>query len=309
MYAQVDKYKENRGGVVANLVSQEKSNGKQIFSFVDNRPEVVWQHKMQVMTKNSPMTIQRQTFGKAKRFQETFSTKTGLQGYILSSSPTKKNAGGNNAKKKDIPSEHDLILEHKGDTTNLTSVEAIHEDIFSNLLQGSTKKTNGKINEKRYEEYLKKLQSEETQKTNLNSQLISIRKAVLEGNALIRKLSEGEKSAFENDPSSVFQKGKESMKAFRVDETYSFKDKDRNKSEGAYDYVLQIDLTPVLKTYFINYLSANIKNPIDAKDEEFKFTFNPQFKYEGGALTILIPKAGWKQFWSFASSSFKFLSS
>ncbi len=45
MYAQVEKPKENKSRAVANSVAQNKSNGKQGFGFVDNRPEVIAQQK------------------------------------------------------------------------------------------------------------------------------------------------------------------------------------------------------------------------------------------------------------------------
>lgn len=43
MYAQVEKPKEGKSKVVANSVAQKKSNGKQAFGFVDNRPESIAQ--------------------------------------------------------------------------------------------------------------------------------------------------------------------------------------------------------------------------------------------------------------------------
>lgn len=50
MYERIEKPKENKSGSVANFVAQNKSDGKRIFGFVDNRPEVVTQQKLQAMT-------------------------------------------------------------------------------------------------------------------------------------------------------------------------------------------------------------------------------------------------------------------
>lgn len=59
MYAQVEKPKENtspavrqESRAVADSVAQKKSNGKQAFGFVDNRPEVVAQRKLQEVSNN-----------------------------------------------------------------------------------------------------------------------------------------------------------------------------------------------------------------------------------------------------------------
>lgn len=43
MYKQVEKPKGNKSRAVANSVTQKKSNGKQGFGFVDNRPESIIQ--------------------------------------------------------------------------------------------------------------------------------------------------------------------------------------------------------------------------------------------------------------------------
>jgi hypothetical protein len=47
MYAQVEKPKKSKSRAVANSVAQKKSNVKQGFGFVDNRPESIAQRKMQ----------------------------------------------------------------------------------------------------------------------------------------------------------------------------------------------------------------------------------------------------------------------
>ena len=57
MYAQVEKPKDNKSRAVANSVAQKKSNVKQCFGFVDNRPEVIAQKKLQEMVTNSPIQL------------------------------------------------------------------------------------------------------------------------------------------------------------------------------------------------------------------------------------------------------------
>ena len=52
MYAHVEKSKENKNRLVANSVAQKKSNGRQGFEFMDNRPESVAQRKLQAMANN-----------------------------------------------------------------------------------------------------------------------------------------------------------------------------------------------------------------------------------------------------------------
>jgi hypothetical protein len=47
MYAQVEKTKENKSRAAANSVGQKKSNMKQCFGFVDNRPAAVSQKNLQ----------------------------------------------------------------------------------------------------------------------------------------------------------------------------------------------------------------------------------------------------------------------
>lgn len=53
MYAQVDKSKENKSRAVANSITQKKSNGKQGFGFVDNRPEAIVQRMHQSLMNNN----------------------------------------------------------------------------------------------------------------------------------------------------------------------------------------------------------------------------------------------------------------
>ncbi|AQS39591.1 hypothetical protein Sps_04506 [Shewanella psychrophila] len=52
MYVQADKSKENKSRAVANSVTQKKNNLKQGCGFVDNRPEVIAQRKLQATTNN-----------------------------------------------------------------------------------------------------------------------------------------------------------------------------------------------------------------------------------------------------------------
>lgn len=61
MYEQVKKPKENKSRAVANSVAQKKSNVKQGFGFVDNRPEVMNQRKVQEKVNgiSQAKTIQR----------------------------------------------------------------------------------------------------------------------------------------------------------------------------------------------------------------------------------------------------------
>lgn len=50
MYAQVEKSKENKSRAIVNSITQKKSNVKQGFGFVDNRPEAIAQRKHQEMS-------------------------------------------------------------------------------------------------------------------------------------------------------------------------------------------------------------------------------------------------------------------
>ena len=59
MYAQVEKPKENKSRPVANSVAQKKGKGKHGFGFVDNRPEVVAQRKLQVIADNNLLQRKR----------------------------------------------------------------------------------------------------------------------------------------------------------------------------------------------------------------------------------------------------------
>jgi len=47
MYAQVEKSKENKSRAIAKSLAQKKSNVKQGFGFIDNRPNTITQRKLQ----------------------------------------------------------------------------------------------------------------------------------------------------------------------------------------------------------------------------------------------------------------------
>ena len=53
MYTRVAKTEKNKSKAFANPVSQRKSNVKQGFGYVDNRPESITQRKLQEMVNNS----------------------------------------------------------------------------------------------------------------------------------------------------------------------------------------------------------------------------------------------------------------
>lgn len=62
MYSQVEKQRGNKSRAVANSVAQKKSNGKQGFGFVDNRPDAVAQRKLQEMINNSSQVRQLKAY-------------------------------------------------------------------------------------------------------------------------------------------------------------------------------------------------------------------------------------------------------
>jgi|GEM_PF-6533024 len=62
MNTHADKTLENKRQTVANSVSQKRGGGKSTFQFVDNRPEVVAQRKLQEIMNNSPKVQQLKTF-------------------------------------------------------------------------------------------------------------------------------------------------------------------------------------------------------------------------------------------------------
>lgn len=63
MYAQENKSSENKSRAVANSVARKKSNGKQGFGFVDNRPDAIDQRKL-VHSKNDYYTLQQELIQK-----------------------------------------------------------------------------------------------------------------------------------------------------------------------------------------------------------------------------------------------------
>jgi hypothetical protein len=90
----------------------------------------------------------------------------------------------------------------------------------------------------------------------------------------------------------VFPEGIEGAKAFSIKRVYSFKDAQRNKQAGAYDYHLRIRLTRTLKDYLIKYLWINVY-----KVSGENFQYNPQIKYENSGYTVIIPGVAWRPFW------------
>ena len=58
MYEQAKKTTVNKNQSVANALSQKQSNGDSTFQFVDNRPEVIAQSKLQETANNSPRVKQ-----------------------------------------------------------------------------------------------------------------------------------------------------------------------------------------------------------------------------------------------------------
>ncbi|MCX2493009.1 hypothetical protein OQX63_05970 [Pedobacter sp. PF22-3] len=229
----------------------------------------------------------------------------------------KKSKVRKSQKKKPEKSEQDRMLEEYGgftgneSTTDLNPIESLQEDVFSNLYQGG-KETDfrhlpGQPNLKKLTEAKKFLESKGDR--NYKKQLEMTRIQILEGNYLVRKMSKGESQSFRSsggNKEKIFPAGTEGMKAFRIDESYEFKDSERNERKGDYDVIMLVRLSPKLKTYFINFLSANIRNPLGVQDKELQFGFNPQFKFENGGVTLLIPPSGWTQFWSFVINDISF---
>ena len=86
MYAQVEKPKENKSRAVANSVTQKKGNVKQGFGFVDNRPEVVVQRKLQEMAKKNSQVTQLK--GIQQKADDRSQVKA-IQKYIIQSQPSR----------------------------------------------------------------------------------------------------------------------------------------------------------------------------------------------------------------------------
>lgn len=187
---------------------------------------------------------------------------------------------------------------------SLTRIEIIHEDIMSNLVQGMTDKSKKQLNEK-HGNSKKILEALVMDKKTMEDRLYETRNSILQGEYLVRIMSSSEASAFylvktALERNLVFQKGKEGMKAFAIDHTYSFKDQFRNNGTSEYEKTLYIHLTPQLKQFFIDYLTANQDSLAEIKTKS-----NPQFKYERGQNTILIPPSGWSAFMSIVGSNYR----
>jgi hypothetical protein len=184
------------------------------------------------------------------------------------------------------------------DTTNLRVVEVWHEDILSNLRQGVTQTfLNKRLVQKAHLGVMADMLDFLDGHTSLLTHLLDVREKIESSQALVRKISKDEALIYldrskSGSASAVFLKGKESMKAFAIDKTYSFKTVSRNQEVGSYDYKLIIPLTRTLKDFLIKTIYANFSSVL-----EISFAENPQFKFENDAITVLIPEAGWSKFW------------
>jgi len=226
-----------------------------------------------------------------------------------------------NIQESDLES-HDLIGDEEGvvekseehmdnlifpdlDLSNLVEIEPWHEDAMTNMRQGMTKKESER-RLKKSEDLTMREDMDDFLLGNesLGDHLKSIRNEIIDGEYLIRRISKKETLSYDKydesgDLNDIFPKGFEKMKAFVVDKEYSFKDKKKDSDKESYAAILRIKLTPELKTFLLNFLTANTKEIL-----ETRFSFNPQFKFEQGGVTILIPKAGWAQFWAFVDNDF-----
>lgn len=80
MYAQVEKPKENKSRAAANAVAQKKSDVKQGFGFVDNRPETVAQRILQKIANNNSQVATTQL--KPKNIKDTHTLNVDNAGLI-----------------------------------------------------------------------------------------------------------------------------------------------------------------------------------------------------------------------------------
>jgi hypothetical protein len=225
----------------------------------------------------------------------------------------RKNRKQRALRRKPRPTPEQILLTEFGgmsgkeSTKSLNPVNFLQEDILSNLYQsGSFRHEPGGPNLKRLSVARDFLESKDT---NYKKQLEAARAKIIEGRYLVRKMSAVESRVFREsggDGAKIFPEGIEGMKAFRIDEKYKFKDAERNAREQDYEVVMLVRLSARLKTYFVNFLSANVVNPLGIREREFQFGFNPQFKYENNGPSILIPRSGWTQFWSFVENDTKF---
>ncbi|MCS3528665.1 hypothetical protein [Chryseobacterium sp. JUb7] len=186
-------------------------------------------------------------------------------------------------------------------TQGLNAIESRQEKVFSNLFQG------GNIVKTTFNPIKRAKMQEEQVQRNYLKQLERVRREIIEGDYLIRKMSAAEKEAYRRGAlkEDIFPQGIEGMKAFAIDKTYTFSDAERNANGDDYQHLIKINLTPKLKTFLINYLSPNVGNPLGVTDRRLHFNRNPQFKFEQEGFTILIPSASWKQFWSFVTGYFQ----
>ena len=223
-----------------------------------------------------------------------------------------------NARLRVSPGKSDAIMDKyalmSGDeiTKGLNSINDTHIDLFSNLYQcgkeSDFRHFQGRSNLKDLRKAADFLENDKAD-VNYKNQLELATAKILAGKQLVRKMSKAESAAYQisrGTEKDVFRKGSEGMKAFRIDETYSFSSTERNNREGDYDVVMLVNLSPKLKTYFINFLSPNTSNPLGVQDKSMQFGINPQFKFEGDDVTILIPPSGWAAFWSFVANDVSF---
>jgi hypothetical protein len=98
MYAQVKKQKENKSRVVANDGAQKKSNVKQGFGFLDNRPEAVTQRKAKALINSksvAPSVSQKKSNAVLELcFEDNRSENNQMSGY---SPPNAMNEPDNNS--------------------------------------------------------------------------------------------------------------------------------------------------------------------------------------------------------------------
>ncbi|ABE56415.1 hypothetical protein Sden_3139 [Shewanella denitrificans OS217] len=108
MYAQVEKPKEHQSKAAASSVAQKKSNVKQGFGIVDNRPETVAQRRLKKMAYKPPRTklsgaIQSNSYSKDQKATETAQCVLVAQLATRQSSPVQFQGGMENLR--------DLILQ------------------------------------------------------------------------------------------------------------------------------------------------------------------------------------------------------
>jgi hypothetical protein len=114
---------------------------------------------------------------------------------------------------------------------------------------------------------------------------------------LVRRLGEEEAQVLAHpqrvlDIDLVYPQGRHGDKAFSIATGYAFKDGNRNKEKGAYDYEIYIRLTRSLKDWLLKFLWVNRQ-----KVNQENFDANPQFKYENGRYNLVVMRKGWISFW------------